>query len=87
MLPQWFWCVRFRTADGGGETFVVAPHRAGAKQTIATPAARVTAYENVTPGERVTDRMATQCFHGYYPGVRAALRAGRTVVGRFAASR
>jgi allantoicase len=79
-LPQWFWRVRFRTPDGGGETLVVAPHRAAAKQAIATPAARVTAYESTTPGERVVDGLATQRFAGYYPSVRRALDAGRTAV-------
>lgn len=72
-LPQWFWRIRFRTREGSGETLVVAPHRAAAKQAIATPPARVTAYESATPGESVPRAMAAQCFAGYYPGARAAL--------------
>lgn len=78
MLPHWFWRVRFRTPDGGGETLVVAPHRAAAKQAIATPAGHVTAYESTAPGERVPPSMAAQRFDGYYPGVRAVLDAGRS---------
>ena len=81
MLPQWFWRVRFRTADNAGETLVVAPHRAAAKQAIATPAARVTAYESAEPRERVPASVADQRFGGYYPGVRAALDAGHSAVG------
>lgn len=81
-LPHWFWRVRFRTTNGDGETLVVAPHRAAAKQAIATQPADVTTYESVTPGTRVTDGMATQHFAGYYPSVRAALRAGRTAIAR-----
>lgn len=81
-LPQWFWRVRFRTREGGGETIVVAPHRAAAKQAIATPPARVTAYESTTPGARVPETVAAQRFVGYYPGIRRALDAGLTAVGR-----
>lgn len=81
-LPQWFWRVRFRTREGGGETLVVAPHRTAAKQAIATPPARVTAYESAEPGVRVPSAVATQHFDGYYPGVRTALDAGRTAVRR-----
>ena len=80
MLPHWFWRVRFRTADGPGETLVVAPHRAAAKQAIATPPARVTAYESTEPREFVSEGVARQRFNGYYPGVRAALSAGRKAV-------
>lgn len=75
MFPHWFWCVRFRTADGPGETLVVAPHRAAAKQAIGTPPACVTAYESADPGDRVADGVAAQDFDGYYPGLRAALSA------------
>lgn len=75
MFPNWFWRVRYRTANGGGETLVVAPHRAAAKQAIATPPDRVTAYESTEPGRRVADEVAAQSFSGYYPGVRAALSA------------
>lgn len=77
MLPHWFWRVRFRTADGPGETLVVAPHRAAAKQSIGTPARRVTTYESTEPRERVEDKLATQHFTGYYPGVREAITAIR----------
>lgn len=73
MFPHWFWRVRYRTVDGGGETIVVAPHRAAAKQAIATPPARVTAYESATPSAHVPPTVATQHFDGYYPGVRAAI--------------
>jgi hypothetical protein len=86
-LPYWFWRVRFRTTDGPSESIVVAPHRAAAKRAIATPAARVTAYESTTPGERIPRAMATQRFGGYYPGVRAVFRAGRMALGRLAPSR
>lgn len=81
MFPHWFWCVRYRTANGGGETLVVAPHRAAAKQAIATPPDRVTAYESTEPGRRVADEVAAQSFSGYYPGVRAAVAAGCTTLG------
>lgn len=77
MLPHWFWRVRFRTANGGGETIVVAPHRAAAKQAIGTPTDRVTAYESTEPRERVSNDLATQQFEGYYPGVRTALETVR----------
>ena len=77
MLPQWIWCVRFRASEGGGETHVVAPHRAAAKQAIATPPERVTVYESTEPTTHVSDRLATQRFDGYYPGVRAAIAAIR----------
>ncbi|GAA0455908.1 hypothetical protein MUK72_13665 [Halococcus dombrowskii] len=79
-LPHWFWCVRFRTSNGGGETYVVAPHRAGAKQAIATPAERVMAYESVAPHERIPPSMAAQSFDGYYPRTRAAIDAGRMAI-------
>ena len=77
MLPHWFWCVRFRTADGDGETLVVAPHRAAAKLAIATSPEDVLAYESVEPRENVSGRLAAQRFDGYYPGVRAAITAAR----------
>lgn len=80
-LPHWFWRVRFRASDGSGETLVVAPHRAAAKQAIATPTERVTVYESTDPRERVTDAMATQRFGGYYPGVRAAVNVSREALG------
>jgi hypothetical protein len=77
-LPHWFWRVRFRTADGGGETLVVAPHRAAAKQAIATQPEDVTTYESTTPGKRVSDRMTAQRFAGYYPRARSAIAAIRS---------
>jgi hypothetical protein len=79
-LPHWFWRVRFRTPAGGGETLVVAPHRAAAKQAIATPTERVTAYESTEPRERVPPSMAAQRFGGYYPGIRAAVDAGHELL-------
>lgn len=79
-LPHWFWRVRFRTREGGGETLVVAPHRAAAKQAIAAPAERVTMYESTTPGERVPATVAKQRFGGYYPRARTAIDAGRTAI-------
>ena len=81
MLPHWLWRVRFRMPDSGGETLVVAPHPAAAKKAIATPPKDVAAYESVEPGKRIADDVAAQRFDGYYPGVRAALDAGRTAVG------
>lgn len=82
MLPQWFWRVRFQTDDSGGETLVIAPHRAAAKQAIATPPEDVTAYETVEPNEHVSHEMATQHFGGYYPRTRAAIDAGRMAIRR-----
>jgi hypothetical protein len=79
-LPHWFWRVRFRTADGGGETLVVAPHRAAAKQSVTAAIRTITAYESAEPGERVPSAMAAQRFDGYYPGVRRTLSAGRSAV-------
>ena len=72
-LPYWFWEVRFRTSAGGGETLVVAPHPAGAKQSIAASIEGVTAFESVEPHGRVSTTEAEQRFAGYYPGVRTAI--------------
>lgn len=80
MLPQWFWCVRFRTINGSGETLVVAPHRASAKRSIGTPSEDITAYESTEPYVRVSKSVVTQRFGGYYPHVRAALNAGREAI-------
>ena len=73
MLPHWFWRVRYRTAEGGGETLVVAPHPAGAKKAIGILPADVTAYEDVEPSTRVSDGVAGQHFDGYYPHIRQAM--------------
>lgn len=80
MLPCWFWRVHFCTPDGGGETLVVAPHPAGAKQSIASGVEIVTTFDNVEPLKRVSPSIAAQSFDGYYPGVRRMLSAGRTAV-------
>lgn len=81
-LPYWFWCVRFRTSDGGGETLVVAPHPAGAKQSVTSMVGNIIIYESVEPLGRVPITMADQRFDGYYPGVRSVLAAGRTTFRR-----
>lgn len=81
MLPHWFWRVRFRTSDGGGETLVVAPHPAGAKRSVAGSIG-IVSFESVVPKERVSQAMAKQRFDGYYPSVREALTAGQSAVGR-----
>ncbi|WP_273835101.1 hypothetical protein [Halococcus sp. PRR34] len=79
-LPHWFWCVRFQSSSGGGETLVVAPHPAAAKQSVAA-GIDIVAFGGVEPRERVPQSMAEQRFDGYYPGVRAALDAGHSAVG------
>jgi len=76
MLPSWFWTVRYRTPAGGGETTVVAPHPAGAKQTIDREI-HVLAFESVAAGDRVPEDVAAQRFGGYYPNVQSAVDAVR----------
>lgn len=70
MLPHWFWLVQFYTPEGGGETLVVAPHRAAAKKSIASSVS-IVEYESVEPTHQVSDWVAAQHFDGYFPTTRA----------------
>jgi hypothetical protein len=65
-----------------GETFVAAPHPAGAKLSVAASIETITAYEEVKPLDPVPLATAEQRFDGYYPRVQSSLSALRTAISK-----
>lgn len=82
-LPYWVWQVSFQTASSPGESTVVAPHPAAAKQSVAAAIDGIETFDSVLAGKRFSTTHAEQRFDGYAPRlhtVSASVESARATV-------
>lgn len=65
-LPYWGWTIRFQNGESSGESTVIAPHPAAAKQSVAAAVTDIETFESVVALDRVATSVAEQHLDGYY---------------------